>query len=392
MKQIFRIVLLYVLATLTLGACGGPAQPTPPPGPKTPAPVATAPAQSVSQSQNWETLVAEAKKEGSVTVYNTAWNAEARTGIGQAFKDKYGINAEFSPFVRGEDLMAKIQAEQRAGLYTADVFGAGGNPLVSTMKPGGLLGHLEALLVLPEVTDPKAWRNEKLPYLDQDKYALGMIFNMNRYVMYNTQMIKEGEITSYRDVLKPEYKGKINLNDPTVSGAGSSFIAHIAWNIWNMDEAKEYLRLLVKQQEAMIIRDNRLQAEWVARGKYAIGLSASVESVVELYQAGAPVSMAMTKEPPFVAPAGFGVAVPTKMPHPNAAKVFLNWLLSKEGQTVLVRTSGRPSLRNDVSTEGIHALFLAKPGEKLFLDSEEMIAHRGEILAIAKAVVDEAAK
>ncbi len=362
--------------------------------PATPAP-ATVKAPEVgsklSAAQDWDALVAEAKKEGTVAVY-ALWRPETRSGLTQAFKQKYGINVEFSPFSRGAELLAKAQSEQRAGLYLADVFGAGGPTLVATMKPEKVLGPMAPLLVLPEATDPKYWSGGKFPFMDKDQMTVGMIASIQRYLMYNTDLIKKGELTDYKDVLKPQYKGKIALNDPLVTGVGNAFFAHLAMDLWGEPAAKDFLYQLVKQQEAAIQRDNRLHIEWVARAKYAIGVAPNPDNMADFLKLGAPIDAVFVKEGVFVSPAAGAIAVPPKLAHPNAAKLFVNWLLTKEGQTVFASGFGNPSLRNDVSTAEFNPMFLAQPGEKLFLDSEEAILYRGEWLNIAKQVMEEASK
>ncbi len=106
-------------------------------------------------SKAWDTLVAQAKKEGVVTLY-ALWKPATRIALTQAMRDKYGINLEFVPFSRGEDMTAKAAQEKLAGLNVADVFGAGAPSLMTVLKPAGLLGPMKPLLILSEVTDPKA--------------------------------------------------------------------------------------------------------------------------------------------------------------------------------------------------------------------------------------------
>ncbi|MBI4332081.1 MAG: ABC transporter substrate-binding protein [Chloroflexi bacterium] len=381
------IVCLVLAAVLWSLACtaASPAA-TPPPATK-----AAAPALKTTVEQRWESTLAEARKEGVVTVY-ALWRPENRTTLTQAFKDKYGINIEFSPFSRGSDLLAKVQAEQRAGMYVADVFGAGGPTLVATMKPEGVLGSIEPLLMLPEVMDAKYWGGGKFPFLDKDKTAVGMIASVQRYLAYNTDLIKKGEITTYKDVLKPQYKGKLTLNDPTVTGVGNAFLSHLAMDIWNLEETKAYLRALVRDQGAVIQRDNRLHVESVARGKFPIAVAPLPDGLDEFLKLGAPIDAVIVKEGTFVSPAAGAMAVAPKPAHPNATAVFVNWVLTKEGQTVFARGFGNPSIRNDVPTEGFHPVLLAQPGEKIFIDSEDAIIFRGQMLAIAKQVIEEAGK
>ncbi len=376
-------VALLLLSALVF-ACGPTAAPT------IPAPAGKAPGGPAKPAaeQAWDTVVAEAKKEGKVSVY-ALWRPETRAGLTQAFKDRYDIDVEFSPFSRGPEMLARVQSEQRAGLFVADLLGAGGPSLVATMKPQGILGQIEPLLVLPEATDPKNWSGGKFPYLDADKTSVGMIASVQRYLMFNTDLIKKGELTTYRDVLKPQYRGKITLNDPLVTGVGNAFFSHLAMHITSEEDAKDMLRQLITQQDVVIQRDNRTHVESVARGKYAIGVAPNPDNMADFLKLGAPIDAVIVKEGTFISPAAGAFAVPPKLAHPNAAKLFVNWLLTKEGQGVFSRGFGNPSLRGDVPTAEFHSMFLPQPGEKIFLDSEDSILYRGKWLTIAKQVIDE---
>lgn len=66
-----------------------------------------------------------------------------------------------------------------------------------------------------------------------------------------------------------------------------------------------------------------------------------------------------------------GLAVPTRPPHSNAATVFVNWFLSREGQALVVKAMGAPSTRLDVAPDGVDSMFIVKPGEKLSIQDEE---------------------
>ncbi len=79
--------------------------------------------------------------------------------------------------------------------------------------------------------------------------------------------------------------------------------------------------------------------------------------------------------------------MPVKMAHPNAGVVLLNWLLSKEGQSLFAKGWGTPSLRIDAATEGIDPLFLIQPGEKLFLPNEEKTLAMGDWMEISKQIM-----
>ncbi|MBI4333186.1 MAG: extracellular solute-binding protein [Chloroflexi bacterium] len=375
MKILLGTLLVVGGAMLLAAACGGPP-------PASPAPEASTPrAESAAKAgpeDRWDRTVAAAKKEGLVRIY-TIWRPETRVVLSQPFQEKYGIELEFAMFARGSDLLAKFQAEKRAGLHLADVFGVGGTTLIASMKPEGVLGPVEPLLILPEVVNPKMWRGGELPIKDKGGFAVSMVAGLQRYIFYNSDIIKQGEITTYKDLLKPQYKGKIALNDPSVTGTGNAMFGHLSRDLWTPQEAYDYLRQLLKQQEAVIERDKRLHVEWVARGKYPVGLGGTLDSMGEFVKMGAPIQPVVLKEGHKVTSGSGAVGVPAVSPHPNATMVFLNWLLSKEGQThFAVKGFGQPSLRTDVTTEGIQPMFIPGPEEKIFLDSEEEILFRGQ--------------
>src|SRR3970282_1988369 len=108
----------------------------------------------------------------------------------------------------------------------------------------------------------------------------------------------------------------IVYNDPTTSGSGSTWFAiNMATNNLSMD----YMRELAKQ-EPMLSRDERLQVEWVARGKYPIGIALDNEIIIEFQRAGAPlIDLLLTDEVPYITAGGSNIALMNRVPHPNAA-------------------------------------------------------------------------
>lgn len=386
MNKIFRAILLTLAAiflfSLTL-SCSKPSGPLPSPSGTAAAP--SKPEAKAAWEKEWQNSLDQAAKEKKVAIYSL-WNTETRVALTKEFKSRHGIELEFTPFGRGTELLARVKAENRAGLYLADIFGAGGPTLLTVMKPEGVVGEIGGLLVLPEVLDGKYWPGGKILFSDKERSAVAMTVSAQRFMVYNTGQIKEGELTSYKDVLKPQYKGKIALNDPTVTGAGNAFFSHLAHNIWSVEEASDFIRKLIVEQEAVVIRDNRLHVESVAHGKYAIGLGARVGTVAQFLAIRAPIAPVMLKEV-FISHADGVVGVPRIIARPGAARVFVNWLLSQEGQSVFAKNTGNPSLRLDVSTEGIEPIFLPSPDEKLFFDSEEQIIFRGQMLEVARDVL-----
>ncbi len=383
MKTIATWVSLVLVAGFLLAGCGSAA----PGGATQPTSQATQPGQPDWQ-QKWNTTVEAAKKEGTVTIYSI-WSPEVRTALTQAFKDKYGIALEFSPFTRGSDLLVKVQAEQRAGLYNVDIFGAGNPTFLVNMKPEGVLGSLKPSLILPEVLDGKGWRAGQVPFTDEQGSAISLVGLNIRTVAYNTEQVKNGEITGYPDFLKPQYKGKITMNDPSVTGAGNAVMSHLGGQLWDEARATDFLTRLIKDQKVNIERDNRIQMDGVARAKYAIAIAPLPEEVTRLMGVGAPVKMGVVPEDNRITAGTGAMGVPPKFAHPNAAVVFINWILSKEGMTVVAQAWANPSTRADVPVTGIDPLLVPVAGQKYYGESEAALASRAKWLELAAKIMQQ---
>ncbi|MDP2720286.1 MAG: extracellular solute-binding protein [Dehalococcoidia bacterium] len=408
MKYVKYGLILITFAVILSLACTPSAPQTPPPAPQaqptmryTPPPAITAMPQPITPrptpppqapsgpaapsqptwQQKWDTTVKEAQREKSVLVYAIP-GAAVRTAISEAFKKKYGIEVDFLAG-NGAQIAARIITERDAGVLVADAIMAGGTTITQVLKKAKIPGSMDDILILPEVRDSNNWRGG-FPYLDSEKTAVAMIGTKIRYILRNTDMVGENEITSYKDVLDPKWKGKILVADPTVAGAGASFPAILA-QIYGLEGAKDYLRQLV-QQEPMVTRDWRQHIEWVAKGKYPIGLAVSPGELVPFLRAQAPVATVMVKEGSKVGSVAGALGVPAKAGHPNASIVFVNWLLSKEGQEVFVKAFGHPSRRNDVEPIGVESEFLETPGEKYIFESEDHYNFQDEFRSISKEI------
>lgn len=332
----------------------------------------------------WEKVVEAAKKEGKVSVYNQ-WGATARIEIARAFKEKFGIDIEFTSVGKGTELVTKMENERRAGLFLADLIGTGNTTMLTEMKPAGFLAPIEPMLILPEVTDPKIRLGGRI-FLDKQKLIIPLIAQFNSYVDRNTDLVKEGEIKSYHDLLDPRWKGKIMMGDPTVAGSGNSWVSFMT-RLWGLDKTRDYLRQFVKQ-EPVISRDLRLLVEWLAKGKYQAGAALHPSTLMEFKKLGAPVAKVRVKEGGSLTSSSGSIALPSgQIPHPNATKVLINWLLTREGQTLFSKSIFMPSARIDVPVpEGLEDS-VPLPGEPILVEDEEESLFKGKLMGIAREIV-----
>lgn len=313
--------------------------------------------------QKWDSAFAQAKKEGKVVVLGPPGDRvrDALTqGFAKAFPD---ISMEFTG-ARGGELATRVKAERDAGIYSVDIVINGTSTANSYFKPMKALDPIEPALILPEVLDPKNWRDNRLEFSDRDT-RLDLVFTtqQNVPVIFNPAQVKVEEVDELYELLDPKWKGKIAVQDPIPSGTGNGVFRWV-WHVLGPEKAMDFYRK-IRAQAGAIDRDQRQQIEWVAQGKYPINLGPGTV-MYQLQARGLKFGVVpYFKDYGAYLTPGFGSAMLiNRAPHPNAAKVFLNWLLTKEGQTVFTKAMGYASRRVDVSTDHVPSYWVPKPGVK----------------------------
>ncbi len=336
--------------------------------------------------KKWNDTVAAAKKEGEVLIYLNA-PAEARNALPAAFSQAYGIQLDIV-MGTGAEVASRMDAEYRGGIHQVDVILPGATSATGA-KQQGFLAPMQPLLILPEVTDASAWVGGKFPYFDKDGYIVGYLSQRAPPITYNRDIVQKGQITSYLDLLKPEWKGKIAMFDPTIPGIANAAAARLAIE-WGPDKAKQYLTDLLTQQQPVMTKDMGQHVDWLAKGKYPVALWAQTPALSQYLAVGAPIADAEVKEKVGLSPSNGGLAVPTAPAHPNATVVFVNWFLSKEGQAVAVKSMGFASARTDVPATGVNPMFVPKPGEGFLVQDEEANALQIKMTPEWKAILTKA--
>ena len=304
------------------------------------------------------------------------------------FKKQFGIDIEITTG-RGADVSRRLIKEKAAGIYLADVVISGLNTFFGDVKRAGVTEPMQNKLILPEVTDPKLWYTlDHLPWADNDQHIFSFYAYPNRDLAINTDLVKPEEIQSWQDLLRPKFKGKIIMSDPSIAGSGFNGFSTMLLNKVN-DE--NFYRQLVAKQEITLTRDLRQIVEWLARGKYAVSISAEGRPIAEFLNAGAPIANIGVKEGTYLSVDAGNISIMTKAPHPNAAKVFVNWLLSKDGQDFAQKSMKYMSARNDLVAEGIvKPLQIRRPGERYYLGANSVekwvLEEQDKYIALAKDI------
>ncbi len=329
--------------------------------------LATVLAQGVAQgaaqeTAAWDNLVAAAQREGRVVVIGPP-NSEVRQSLPAAFRARYGVTVEYLGGSTSETA-ARLRAERSVGQYTVDVTLAGIQSMAGFYREKMVM-PLRPELIHPEVVDGSKWKKGELWFSDpEQKYVLRLSNYVSSLFHINTSKVNPGDLRSARDLLDPKWRGKIAIQDPTVPGNGNNMAAQFYVSL-----GEAFVKQLYVDQKPMITRDTRQLTDWLLRGSYPIVFGADSPQIEKLRGEGMPISE--LNEMPDMRPsviAGFGlVAVFDQSPHPAAARLFVNWLASKEGLETWSRATLTAPARNDID----EASFLApeiipRPGVEYF--------------------------
>lgn len=370
MKKILVLLLSGLLASL-LAANGAVLAET-----KAARSAANAPA---PWEQDWEQTLAAARKEGKVVALSS-FGGQSNRIIAAALKDKLGLDIEFI-VGRGPENITKVQNERRAGLFLEDIY-LGGLSELTLFRDNGFLTPVRPVVVLPEALDPKAWMGGGIYIPDKEGLMIAYQSRVVGPIVVNSDMVKPEEIKSYRNLLDPKWKDKLLFYDPTKGGHGPiSFM--IFWEFMG----HEFTRQLTAQN-LVFTGDSRQQTEWVARGKYPItGVMAS-DMQNEFVKAGAHLKTIVPAEGTFISASKGALAVLKNAAHPNATKALINWILTKEGQTVMSNASGDASRRLDVTKEYVADPALVPQPGVIYRpsDSDEMIRERIRLQKVSAEV------
>ena len=330
-------------------------------------PRALAQSQRPAGKGEWEKTLEAAKKEGKVVVSLPA-SAELRKMTEETFPKRFGIEAELITS-RGGAIVRRIADEWKAGVRYFDIHIGGSSSAVSGLLAEGVLDPIEPFLILPEVKEPKNWWGGHM-YADRaGRYIYTFQAYMTEGIWYNTTLMKPEEIRSYDDLLDPKWKGKIGFLDPRTPGAGDSTWSYL-WKV----KGEEYLKRLVGQK-LHISRDQRLLADNLAKGKLTVVIGLTHYSFLPFLKAGIPLKPLPTPKEGDYGTGGSGnLTIMKNPPHPNATKLFVNWLLGKEGQEVFMKAMGQGTRRLDMDTKWLKELGIVAAKDELtvqqYMESE----------------------
>jgi len=300
--------------------------------------------------QQWKSWVDAAKKEGEVTVI---------VGPGQSYRDGVqGFQKAFPDIklnVSGQhirDVLPRVLREREANIYSADVMiGAVGAGVFMEWIPKGVLGDLNPVLIRPDVKDDSKWLcGFGWGWMDKaKKHNIGFSAAATPEVWVNREQVPETDLpkrgATFQQLMAAKWVGKASWQDPRELGAGQNVSALIM-----KAYGEDFLKDFIVKQKPTFTKDNRQQAEWIIRNRYPIAMALDDTLLGEFTKEGLGkrVEPVHFKEGNVLIP-GFGVmALFDRAPHPNAAKVFANWMMTREAQEEYHRATRQNSRRTDV--------------------------------------------
>ena len=318
-------------------------------------------AQPVDWQKQWDDSLAAAKKEGKVVVVGSP-DPVMRNKIIPRFNELYGIQVEFIAG-RSSQIISKVRLERAAGQNLVDVYMSGAGTTFFTLLPEKMLDPLKPLLIHADVTDASKWKRGKPWFVDDDGYVLMLFSSVQSLLFINTEFVKKEELRSVQDLLNPKWVGKISSEDPLgrAGGGGAGSSLH-----WFHELGADYMRKLHVGQKTTVSGDRRQMVDWLAQGKYPICLSCKEEGASDLKQEGFKLLEVFELEgiPNRINSSPFLLSYANKAPHPNAARIFVNWIAGKEALEIYSRENGTATLRTDVDESFLDPRVIPKPDVK----------------------------
>lgn len=272
-------------------------------------------------------LVQKAKEEGTLVLYTSLAPSESKP-LAEAFEKKYGVKVELWRAI-SEKVVQRVITEAQGRRHSVDVVETNG-PEMEMLAREKLLAEFHS----PHIADlpPEAIPAHRTWFPDR----------MNFFVVgYNTAKVQRSEIpATYEGFVDPKWRGRIGIEATDAEWMATLIKA------WGEEKGMAYFRKL-SEMRPDVRKGHVLLAELVAAGEVPVGLTMYNSNIVSLKRKGAPIDF-VPVQPVAARPQGIGVA--RNAPHPHAALLFADFVLSPEGQK-LFESMGRVPASTRVKSE-----------------------------------------
>lgn len=289
-------------------------------------------------AKEWAKLKVAAKKEGQLVLSTGA--IPVYQHIFDAFKAKFGVSIQ-TDGGSGSSRATRILAERSAGRFTVDVGLMSVAANTRRMEPAGALVDLPALLFHPDVVDTSKWYLNRHWYVDGKGTKTIFVYsaraNTSWRFWYNTKKLSKQDVASLKtpwDFLKPKWKGK--MADQSWSDPGR--LGGMLEMYFAPDAGPEWIKKYFTEMDVLFTGDTRLEESWIIRGRRPIKWDeGDIGNVLRKFKSKFPIEVVeLPRQRGKLEARGSEccITILKKAPHPNAAKLFVNWFLTKEVQTM----------------------------------------------------------
>lgn len=322
-------------------------------------------AQTKAGDKEWAAVIEAAKKEGKVVVAGSP-DPVMRNEVIPKFTARFGVAVEFIAG-RSSQIVSRVETERAAGIYSIDLYLAGPDTTANDLYKDKMIDPLRPLIVMPEVADGAKWKTGKIWFADpQEQFVVRAFSSVASLLYINTEHVKADELRDIKDLINPKWRGKISTEDPTTTGAGANMAARLLTQV-----GEELVKNLYIEQKPVRTRERRQMADWLARGTQPICLNCREDDVRPLVKDGFKLLeiFELSGVAPTINGSPWMLSIANKAPHPKAAQVFANWILSKEGLETYAKGYGSATLRTDVDESFLNPGNLPKKNVKYFDDT-----------------------
>lgn len=313
---------------------------------------------SAAASAPTQEIIEGAKQEGTVMVY-TSMNVPDIQAVLEGFRKKYPFVTPKSYTTRSAALLQRVINEAQAGRTFADVIQGNAFTLYLLTKKGLTAKNLSA----EGKFYPESFR-------DPNGHWVAAYLQLN-VIGFNTSLVKRGEAPKdYEELLHPRWRGKMGMDDKQYIWFDGIL------KVLGREKGLGFMKRL-SAQDIQFRSGNTLLANLLAAGEFSVLINARPESVEELKLKGAPVDWTAPRPTTVnVLP----LAIASRAPHPNAGALFIDYLLSEEGQTILSRLGRTPA------RPGLHANYTIPEGVKFSVNEPAMAERFDEVVALYNKV------
>jgi iron(III) transport system substrate-binding protein len=301
------------------------------------------PARAQDKPPAWDALVAAAEKEGALAIAGPsgrAWREEL-----QRFEKSYPAIKLSITALAGRDFWPRLLKEREAGQYLWDLRIGGADALSYRLLHMGVFAPSRPLLMLPDLLEDKTWLGglDGIFLDNAHRFIIGFAVYETQAIYYNQRLLPDAAGLPLETLNEPRYAGKLSMADPR-GGASLNTLS-----VLDRAYGDGFVETLMVRQKPVITREPRQQIDWLASGRYPIAFGLPSIAFVEYAQRGGSTADFAPARGARAWSAGVGgIHFIEQAPHPAAAKLFVNWLLSRDVQATLMQAVKLNSRRTDV--------------------------------------------